>query len=242
MDLQKKTFTAIIADDNRLDRLLLESLVRKYSFIELTGVFASAIDAQAFINNVTSPDILFLDIDMPVMSGLDLRDKLPGIPACIFVTSHPEFALESFELAALDYIVKPLKAERFAKTMERLELFLTLHYKAELLDYTLGGDTLFIKDGIKNIKLRLHDIIYLEALKDYTGIVTRQRKFCVSTPLGNLLRENGFQNFVRIHRSYAIQKHYISEVSSKGVKVNDFLLPVGRTYKDELKKIQEYFE
>ncbi|MCE7065102.1 LytTR family DNA-binding domain-containing protein [Dyadobacter sp. CY326] len=237
MNLQKKTFTAIIADDNRLDRLLLESLVRKYPFIEIAGVFASAIDAQAFMSGKPLPDILILDIDMPGMSGLTLREQLPEITACIFVTSHPEFALEGFELAALDYVVKPLKQERFAITMERLELFLTLHYKAELLDYTLGGDTLFIKDGTHTIKVKLHDIIYLEALKDYSAIITRQRKYCVSTPLGNLLKKKGFESFVRIHRSYAIQKHYIHEVSAKGVKVNDVLLPVGRTYKDDLRKL-----
>jgi DNA-binding LytR/AlgR family response regulator len=237
MDQQKKTYTCIIADDNRLDRLLLESYVRRYAFIQVAGVFSSATDALAFVKEKGAPDILLLDIDMPGMSGLELRDQLLQTPACIFITSHPEFALEGFELAALDYVVKPLKADRFAKTMERLEQFLTVHHKAELLDYTLGGDTLFIKDGVNHIKLQLHDIIYLEALKDYTGIITRQRKFCVSTPLGSLLKEKGFQSFVRIHRSYAIQKHFINNISTKGVKVNDLLLPIGRSYKESLEKL-----
>lgn len=237
MDQQKKIFTAIIADDNKLDRLLLESFVKRYSFVQVIGVFASASEALDFARNKSAPDILFLDIDMPEMSGLQLRDQLPAIPACIFVTSHPEFALEGFELAALDYVLKPLKADRFSRAMERLELFLTLHHKAELLDYTLGADTLFIKDGTNHIKLKLHDIIYLEALKDYTGIFTPQKKFCVSTPLGSLIKEKGFQSFVRIHRSYAIQKHYIKEVSAKGIKIDDVYLPVGRTYKEAIDKI-----
>ena len=99
------------------------------------------------------------------------------IPACIFFTSHPEFAVEGFETAAPDFIVKPLKADRFANAMERLEHFLEIHHKADLLDYTLGEDTLFIKDGHNHVKLQLHEIIYLEALKDYAGIITNKKKY-----------------------------------------------------------------
>jgi two-component system, LytTR family, response regulator len=237
MSDQHKVFDCIIVDDDELDRLMLVSLARRYPFIHITGIFKQAEDALAFIRQSQLPDILLLDIDMPEMSGLELRNELLDIPACIFVTSHPEFALLGFEAAALDYIVKPLKAERFAKAMERLEQFLTVHYKADLLDYTLGADTLFIKDGINKIKLQLHDILYLEALKDYTGIVTREKKVSVRMPLGNLLKEHGFVNFVRIHRSYAIQKHFIKEVSSRGIKVNDVVLPVGRSYKETVEKI-----
>jgi len=205
--------------------------------VRIAGVFESAAKALAFIQKNESPDVLFLDIDMPGMSGLDLRKELEQIPACIFVTSHPEFALEGFEIAALDYIVKPLKADRFAKAMGRLEQFLEIHYKAELLDYTLGEDTLFIKDGHNHIKLQLFEIIYLEALKDYTGIVTRKKKYCVLTPLGNLLKEKAFQTFIRIHRSYAIQKHFIKEISAKEIMINEMLLPIGRSYKEAVERL-----
>ncbi len=233
----KKTYSCIIVDDNELDRLSLVSYVRRYPFVDIAGVFESAAAALAFTGKSKLPDIIFLDIDMPGMNGLDLRKELQKIPACIFVTSHPEFALDGFETAALDYIVKPLKADRFAKAMERLERFLELHHKAELLDYTLGEDTLFIKDGHHHIKLKLYEIIYLEALKDYTGIITQGKKYCVLTPLGNLLKEKAFQTFIRIHRSYAIQKHFIKEISAREVKVNDMFLPVGRSYKEIVEKL-----
>jgi DNA-binding LytR/AlgR family response regulator len=237
MNPKRTNYTCIIVDDNELDRLTLVSYVRRYPFIQVAGVFESSIQALAFIRKNELPDVLFLDIDMPGMNGLDLRKQLGQIPACIFVTSHPEFALEGFETSALDYIVKPLKADRFAKAMERLEHFLEIHFKAELLDYTLGEDTLFIKDGHNHIKLQLYEIIYLEALKDYTGIVTRKKKYCVLTPLGNLLKEKAFQTFIRIHRSYAIQKHFIKEISAREVMVNDMLLPVGRSYKETVEKL-----
>ena len=237
MNPTKKIYACIIVDDNELDRLTLVSYLRKYPFIHIAGVFESPALALAHVQRATAPDILFLDIDMPGMNGLELRKQLERIPACIFVTSHPEFALESFEMAALDYLVKPLKAERFAKAMDRLEQFLEIHFKAELLDYTLGEDTLFIKDGHHHVKLHLHDIIYLEALKDYTGIITRQKKYCVLTPLGNLLKEKGFRTFIRIHRSYAIQKHFVKEISAREVMINDLLLPIGRSYKEEVEKL-----
>jgi two-component system LytT family response regulator len=237
MNPKQKTYTCIIADDDELDRLTLISYVRRYTFIQVVGTFASPAEVLSFLEKEKQPDILLLDIDMPGMSGLELRKQLEQVPACIFVTSHPEFALESFDAAALDYLVKPLKADRFARAMDRLEQFLAIHHKAELLDYTLGEDTLFIKDGHQHIKLQLHEIIYLEALKDYTGIITPKKKYCVLTPLGNLLKEKAFRTFIRIHRSYAIQKHFIKEISAREVMINDMLLPIGRSYKETVEKL-----
>jgi len=237
MNPKQKIYTCVIADDDELDRLTLISYIRRYPFIQIAGAFESSVEVLTFLDKNALPDTLFLDIDMPGMSGLDLRRQLEQVPACIFVSSHPEFALESFEAAAFDYIVKPLNAGRFSRTMDRLEHFLGIHHKAELLDYTLGEDTLFIKDGHQHIKLQLHEIIYLEALKDYTGIITPKKKYSVLTPLGNLLKEKAFRSFIRIHRSYAIQKHFIKEISPKEVMINGILLPIGRSYKETLGKV-----
>lgn len=231
-----KKHRCIIVDDNKLDGLTVLSFVRKYPFIQVDGLFESALIALEFARK-SPPDVLLLDIDMPGLNGLDLRKELGDIPACIFITSHPEFALEGFESAALDFIVKPLRTDRFEKAMERLELFLEVHYKAALLDYTLGEDTLFIKDGHNHIKLQLHEIIYLEALKDYTGIITRQKKYCVLTPLGSLLKEKSFQSFIRIHRSYAVQKHFIEKITPREVMINNMQLPVGRSYKESIDRL-----
>ena len=231
-----KKHRCIIVDDNKLDGLTILSFVRKYPFIQVDGLFESALIALEFARK-TPLDVLLLDIDMPGLNGLDLRKELGDIPACIFITSHPEFALEGFETAALDYLVKPVRPDRFEKAMERLELFLEVHHKAALLDYTLGEDTLFIKDGHNHIKLQLHEIIYLEALKDYTGIITRQKKYCVLTPLGSLLKEKSFQTFIRIHRSYAVQKHLIEKITPRDVMINNMQLPVGRSYKESIDRL-----
>ena len=132
----------------------------------------------------------------------------------------------------VDFLVKPLEKERFDKAMNRLKDYLDIRHKAALFECSLGGDSIFIKDGHDQVKIQLHDIVYLEALKDYTRIVTEQKKYCVLSMLGNLLQENAFRKFVRIHRSYAVQKHFIRKLTAKQVFVNDVPLPIGRSYKN----------
>jgi len=236
MTALNKVYRCLIVDDNEIDRLTTVSFVKRYPFLQIDGVFESPIEAVRFAAT-SPPDVVFLDIDMPGLNGFELRKELQKVPVCIFITSYPEYALESFDLAALDFLVKPLKGDRFEKSMERLMRYLDVHHKAELLDYTIGDETLFIKDGHDHIKLQMHEIIYLEALKDYTGIITPQKKYCVLSPLGTMLKEKAFKSFIRIHRSYAVQKHFIKKIASREVTVNDILLPIGRSYKDELDRL-----
>jgi two-component system, LytTR family, response regulator len=228
-----KQYRCIIVDDDEIDRLTTLSFVKKYPLLALAGTYSNAEEAyNATVDNL--PDIAFLDVDMPGMSGLALRKRLTDIPACIFITSYSDYAVESFELAALDYIVKPIKAERFAKTVERIQHFFITKEKAHLLDHTLGADSIIIKDGLHQKKIHLHQILYLEALKDYTSIVTTSGKHCVLSSIGNLLKEVSFQSFVRIHKSYAVQKHFIEKIKGQEVFFQNISLPIGRAYKDAL--------
>ncbi|MFD2921810.1 LytR/AlgR family response regulator transcription factor [Terrimonas rubra] len=230
------TYTAIIVDDNDVDRLHTQVMVKKYPFIEIKGVYDNPLEAYTAIEE-QKPDILFLDIDMEDMTGLELRRKLGNQQACIYITSYPDYALESFELAALDFLVKPINKARFDMTMERLQQYLDIKHKAALFECSLGQDAVFIKDGHEHIKLQLQDILYLEALRDYTRIVTPAKKYCVLNLLGNLLQEAAFKTFVRIHRSYAVQKHYIHKITSTEVYVNEITLPVGRSYKTAVESL-----
>jgi two-component system, LytTR family, response regulator len=229
----RKTITCMVVDDDEVDRLTILSFLNEFPYLEVTGSFETPMEALTAAQK-SAPDVLFLDIDMPGTNGLALREQLPYIPACIFITSYPEYAVEGFEMAALDFLVKPFSHDRFYKAMERLREYMTIRQKAELLNYTLGSETLFIKDGVNQVKLQLHEIIYLEALNNYTSIVTKGRKYAVLSTLGNLIKEKSFQSFVRIHRSYAVQKHFIDKISHGEVLVNNILLPVGRKYKEAL--------
>ena len=234
----KNKYNCIIIDDDELDRLVIESHVRQYPFIHILGTFTSAGEALRSVRT-DDIDILFSDIDMPDTTGIELRKQWMDIPVCIFVTSYPDYAAESFEVSAFDFIVKPISEERFQAVMARCEAYFEIRQKADLLDYSLGKDTIFIKDGHQQIKLPLHQIMYLEALKDYTSVVTPEKKYCVLSSLGNLLKENDFQSFIRIHRSFAVQKNFIDVISAQQVVIHDIKLPIGRNYKAGLTQIMQ---
>jgi two-component system LytT family response regulator len=214
----KNKISCMLVDDDMVDRLTTAAFLEPYPFIEITGSF-SAPETALEAASATPPDALFMDIDMPGLSGLQLRKQLMQIPACIFITSFPDYALESFELDTLDFLVKPFSHDRFAAAVDRLNQFITIRRKAELLSHALGADTIFIKDGTTQVKLRVHEMIYLEALN-------------------NLIREEAFKGFVRIHRSFAVQRHFIEKMDSNAVVIGDISLPVGRSYKQNLEDLK----
>lgn len=228
------TYNCIIIDDDEIDRLTVVSFAKKFPLLHIVGVFSNAEDALMVLDK-EDIQILFLDIDMPELNGIELRKKAVHVPVCIFITAHPEHAVESFELDTLDFIVKPLKLDRFSQTLVRIQDYLELKHKAQLFEASIGGDTIYIKEGHEQTKVKLHDILYLEALKDYTKIVTPQKRHCVLSSLGTLLKEDNFNSFIRIHRSYAVQKQYIKKILTNEVLLNnDVLIPVGRSYKSNL--------
>jgi two-component system LytT family response regulator len=230
-------FSCIIVDDDEIDRLTVYSYAKKIESLNIIGVFENSEEAMLFIakNDV---DVMFLDIDMPNINGLELRRHANKVPVCIFITSHAEHAVESFELNTLDFIIKPIKLNRFNQTISRIEKFFEVKQKADLFEASFGNDTVFIKEGHEQTKVKLHEILYLEALKDYTLIVTNNKRHCVLSNIGNLLKEDHFKSFIRIHRSYAVQKQYIEKISTSDIILNNgTLLPLGRSFKDNIQSI-----
>lgn len=231
---QMNPFNCIIIDDDEIDRLTVVSYAKRFPNLKIIGIFENAEDALPLLEK-EKIDILFLDIDMPSLNGLDFRKKAMQVPVCIYITAHPEHAVESFELDTLDFIVKPIKIDRFTQTMSKIEDYMELKHKAQLFESTIGGDVIYIKEGHAETKVKLHDILYLEALKDYTKIVTSTKRHCVLTSIGNLLKEPYFQSFIRIHRSFAVQKQYIEKKMTNELLLNNgALIPIGRSYKDNL--------
>ncbi|MBC8883909.1 response regulator transcription factor [Flavobacterium piscinae] len=164
----------IIVEDDELDRLLITSFVKRIDAFEIIDIYENA-EQVLERNNFDDVDCMFLDIDLPGISGLALREKLKSISICVFITSHPDYAVDSFEAEALDFLVKPIHFNRFEKTYERINDYLELSNKAELYDNFLGNDVIFIKVGNKEIKIKLHEVLYLEGLKDYTQIVLKEK-------------------------------------------------------------------
>ncbi len=224
----------IILDDDELDRLMVLSCLRNYPEFEVVGVFSSPNEALTFLEN-NRVDVLFLDIDMPEMTGIELKKRIAYDPLCVFITGYPQHAVESFEVEALDFLVKPIKADRFKQTVSRIHEYTEIRQKVALFESSVGGDVIYIKEGHEQTKVKLHTILYLQAMKDYTLLFTAEKRHCVLTSLGNLLKEDAFQSFVRVHRSFAVQGTYIQRIGTNEVVLNnEQTIPLGRGYKENI--------
>ena len=162
----------IIVDDEPIAREGLERLVRKSPMLELVGNFESAESATEYIKD--SPvDLIFLDIEMPGTNGLDFARKIPQQTLVIFTTAYSEYALDSYEVNATDYLVKPIEEQRFRKAVEKVSVYHTLLINAEKESVEADVDFFFVKSDRKYFKIRYDDILFIEGLKDYVIIQTK---------------------------------------------------------------------
>ncbi|PWN68731.1 DNA-binding response regulator [Chryseobacterium phosphatilyticum] len=223
----------MIIDDDELDRLVLQHYIRPYKKIEIVASFDSAEKAVPYLD--LPIDLLITETNLKGMSGMEFRKLAHKIPACIFVSSHPELAASVFEINALDFMTKPLKAERFHYSIQKLFDFFEVREKCECYDAILGENCLTIKEGGNISQIKMKDILYLEALKDYTRIITLEKNHCILDSLGNLLQKSFFESFIRIHRSYAVPRHLIRSKNCHEIELTHHIkLPIGRTYKNNL--------
>lgn len=229
-----QNYSYIVVDDSEIDRLTTTAFLSNCSFLECKGTFDNPISALKHLK-LNKVDVLFLDIDMPELSGLDLFREIEQNSVCIFITSHPEYAIEGFELEALDFLVKPIQRERFETSIKRLKDYLEIKHKSKLFDHTYGDATIIIKDGTSQSKISVNDIMYLEALKDYTRIVTESKKHTIRGTIGQIIENEHFDNFVRIHKSYAVQPIYVEKLKNDFVVIkNQLMLPIGRKFRENL--------
>jgi DNA-binding LytR/AlgR family response regulator len=224
----------IIVEDDEIDRFSVETEADKFPFLQRIASCAHPLEASELIST-THPDILFIDIEMPGISGLQLVRKLSLEKLqVVFITSHPEFALEGFEIEAFDYLLKPLAAERFARCALRLRDFWELRNKAFAFEKDQRSDTLVIKQGHEKHQLRMQDIVYLEAMKDYTRIVIAGKQFLVLATLSSMQEKLPAEKFVRIHRSYVVNVDKIEKVGGNKVSLPTTELPIGKLFKHAL--------
>jgi DNA-binding LytR/AlgR family response regulator len=234
----QKTIRYIAIDDNQVDLLILKEYSSPFHFLQHCGSFTTPAEGLAAVE-LLQPDLVFLDIEMPDITGLEvLRTIKAKIPIAVFITSHPEFALEGFELSALDYVVKPLTTERFVHTARRIEEYWEMKQKAILYEVLFENESLTIKDGHSHIKLPQQDIIYLEAMQDYTKVVTEKKNYMTLTTLTGFLDKIANNNFLRIHRSYAVAVNKIKELHPNKIICGGITIPVGKTYRSVVAQIK----
>jgi DNA-binding LytR/AlgR family response regulator len=195
--------SCIIVEDNQVDCDYLKMFIARYDMLELKASFTNVLEANPFIQQ-HKPQLLFMDIDMPVMNGMDFFKQLQPQPTCIFVTAHSEYAWEGFEAQAFDFILKPVKAERFSASMERLKEYLELQHRADIYDSQIEEHTIIVKEGTARHVINIADILYIEALKDYSKVVTAEKKIMTLSKLKHFVEKLPATQFARIHRSYAV--------------------------------------
>ncbi len=225
-------YKALIIDDNKVARVMLVEMLRKINDIEVAGEFEDAPSAISVLKKGTI-DILFLDVEMPGMSGLELLKILPDKPLTILVTATAGYAAEAFELNVVDYLVKPFSVSRVILAAERaLELLAVKNIKVNQVE----NDHIFIRDGKAIRKIFIQSILWLEAKGDYVKIVTQQGNFVIHATLRNLEEKLSGNEFVRIHRGYIIPINKIDYIEDGAAFIQGTPLPVSENYKTELLK------
>lgn len=222
-------FKCIIIDDEPLARKLIASHIVKIESLELVHQCNNAIEGMNFIQKHTI-DLIFLDIQMPEVSGLDFIRTLKDPPAVILITAHRDFAPEAFDLDALDYILKPVSLERLMKSVSK---FLERHkYSPEQsVPAHDGGDFVYLRAERKTYKILLDDILYIESLDDYVKVHLTDRTIISRENISSLDAKLPSRRFVRIHRSFIVSAGKITSLSGEGVEIGKTMLPFGRAYK-----------
>ncbi len=230
MPIQDLHLKYLIIDDDETDREVIELEAIKFPFLELTGTFTNPVEALEILAE-NKIDLLFLDIEMPGISGIDfLRiNKYPGLLS-ILTTSHPEFALEGFDLDVFDYLLKPISSKRFSTCALRAEDYFRMKNKSFAFDEETETNFIIIKQGYDKFKIPTQEILYAEAMRDYTRIVTIQQQYLVLSTL-NSFAEKLPDTFVRIHRSYLVNSKKIDSVQKNKILIQSIELPVGKLYK-----------
>lgn len=232
-----EVYRCVLVEDNELDQIIFKEYVSHFPEIELVKIFSSA---KNIVNEIQSlqPDIVFMDVDIPEMSGLELRKQLEEIPICIFATDHPEYALESFELDTLDYLLKPYSFKRFSQTIERIKDYMTVLRLATL---GKGADNVFFfKVGHENVKINLDEVLYLNALQNYTALIAQHEKNYLLSTLKNVLANPKFHSFVRVHKSFAVNKNKVLRFDTNTVHLKgNHQIPVGKSFKISTKDFEK---
>jgi DNA-binding LytR/AlgR family response regulator len=233
--------TCIIVDDEPLARQGMEMNIVHVSSLQLLGSFSNALAANDFIRK-ENVDLMFLDINMPEMSGLDFVKSLREAPLIIFTTAYPQYALESYELDAIDYLVKPIRIERFLKAVNKAENHLRLLQQEGGTNQVekIDDDFVFIKADRKFFKIYLKDILYIEGLKDYVVIYTADSKIITSMNVKTIAAQLPASIFARVSKSYIVNVLHITSFDNELVYIRSNEIPLGQSFKDDF--IKQYID
>jgi DNA-binding LytR/AlgR family response regulator len=222
----------IIADDEPLAQKGLQEYIKEIGFLELVAVCDNATQVYPLLRN-NKAELILLDIEMPELSGIDFIKSLKKMPAVIFTTAYPEYALQSYDLDVIDYLVKPISFQRFLKAINKAKHFLADKLK-DPLQMTEENDYLFLKVNYQLEKILYKDILFIEALQNYVAIHLADKKIISYITISGMEKKLPTNLFMRIHKSYIVALHKINMITGSKVIINTHELPVSRNVKDKL--------
>ena len=227
----KKT-RCLLVDDEPLAISLLEKHVRQLDFLEVAGTCPNALKALEMLKK-TAVDLMFLDIRMPSISGIDFLKTLRNPPKAIITTAYREYALDGYDLDIVDYLLKPITFDRFFKAIER---YLRNNDLSAPLAPVPGHEPsgIYVKSGYKNIRINTDDILYIESLKDYIKIVTAGGTIMAKYKISDMENDLSGKGFLRTHRSFIVNPKHISAFTSNDVEIRKTELPIGESYKEQV--------
>ena len=208
----------LLVDDEPLALDILESYLQRIPNMELIGKCSNALEASEFLKN-HKIDLMFLDIQMPEITGLEFMRSLSNPPLVVFCTAYSDFAVEGFELDAIDYLLKPVSFERFAKTVERAKEYIALKKNDTVETSDLDNDYIFIKSNQKQIKLSYDQILYVEAFADYVKLYTSEKRYVTLQTMKNMEQKLPKDKFIRVHRSFIVGIKYITSFNSSELEI-----------------------
>jgi two-component system LytT family response regulator len=221
----------LVVDDEPLAIKLLENHIAKIASFEVVATCNNAMKALEILNT-QQIDLLFLDIKMPTITGIDFLKSLRNPPKTIFTTAYREYALESYDLDVADYLLKPITFDRFFRAVERYFRELKPVQTSVSISQTATETTIQIKSGTKYHKVVVSDINYIESLKDYVKIHTESKSIVSKQKISDLEKELATHAFLRIHRSYLINSKKVTAFTPHDIELNDVEVPIGASYKE----------
>lgn len=232
----------LVVDDEPLARDLIRSHIEKLENFEIVAECGDAMKALQELRN-SNIDLMFMDIQMPQITGIEFLKTLKHPPKVIITTAYREYALDGFELDVVDYLLKPITFERFLKsinkyyqiTQEELQSFVSTPASAPSEDAFI-----YVKENKKVIKLHLNEILYIEGLSEYVQIYTESKKIITKTSMTNLQEKLPEMNFMRIHKSYIVSLAKIEAFTAHSIEVPGKELPIGRSYKNSVLEALQY--
>lgn len=223
----------LLVDDEYLALNLLEEFIKKVPDLEVIGKLKSPMQALKLLQE-TTVDLLFLDIQMPTLSGNNLLKTLKNPPLTIFTTAYNDYAIEAFELNVIDYLLKPFSFERFLQAVMKAKERLQFLENPMLITSEQNRDFFSIKSDSKVIKIYFDDILFIEGLKEYVRIVCHDARFVTLESLKNLEELLPRDNFIRVHKSYIIAKNKAQSLEGNLLEIGKHKIPISRSKRDEI--------